>query len=283
MPSNCINETTPEWTIVNTLMKEKYKSNLTIVAWIHSHVGRNPHRCSFTGTDIHTQKAWSAKYPEILGLVIHVGDDGSIMKYDFYGITGQGYENMSHCKRSPLYCNCYSYTYRDPYKRLNYKSFLEFVKFTEGPLEVLQIEVDDPREVPVEEQPIPKKPRLISSEYAFVNNKVISSIDFSCQHSQHSTKIIVKVLKKLSMDTYLIGDSTGTCKLKLTEAFTMMEEEKSYKILFKDTIPDERCIIISDETDISELYKVKVTVPFGVAMKIDTKISTSKVRLFKID
>ena len=273
MLRNCINENTPEWAVLISFMKEKYK-NITIVAWIHSHVGRNPYECRFSSADIHTQKTWSVEFPEILGLVVHVGDDESIMKYDFYGITSQGYENMSHCQKSSLYCGqCNWPQYRDPYKRLNYKSLLEFVKFTEGPLEVLEIEVDDPIEV----QPSSKKPRLMSSEYAFVNHKKISSIDFSCQHSPQSTKIIVKVLKKLSMDTFLIGDSTGTCKLKLAADFTMLEEEKSYKILFKDTTHGERCIIVTDETDVSELYHVKVKVPIGVAMKIDQKITNSKV------
>ena len=42
-----------------------------------------------------------------------------------------------------------------------WRNLAQGVEFTEGPLEVLEIEVDDPIEV----EPISKKPRLISSEY----------------------------------------------------------------------------------------------------------------------
>ena len=179
-------EDAPVWNILNATLREKYESRLTIVAWIHSHVGRNGYEHGFSNIDIHTQKTWSNLYPDILGLVVHVGDDRSIMNYDFYTITKEGYEKLNKCTRFP-YCQCGRYDYKDPDKKLNYTSCLELVKFTEDTLEVLEMEVDDP----IAEEPITKKPKLISAEYEFTNNKTISSIDFSCQHATKSTKIIV--------------------------------------------------------------------------------------------
>ena len=260
---NCIKEDAPVWNTLNDTLREKYQSRLTIVAWIHSHVGRNTYECNFSRIDMHTQKAWSNTYPDILGLVVHVGDDKSIMNYDFYAITKDGYEKF--IKSKGMYTN--------PEKESNYTSCLNLVKFTEDTLEVLEIEVDDPRE----EEPITKKPKLISAEYEFTNNKTISSIDFSCKHQTKSTKIIVKVMKQISLDSYLIGDYTDTCKLKLDSNFILLEEGKSYKILFKDTIHEEKCIVVTEKTDVSELYNADANVPYDVAMKIDKRVITPKV------
>ena len=60
---------------------------------------------------------------------------------------------------------------------------------------------------------------------------------------------------------------------------TEIEEKKSYRIFFKDTLDDEKAIIVTDETDVLELYGQNVTVPYGVAMKIDKKITPPKVKI----
>ena len=212
-------------------------------------------------------------YPDILSLIVHVGDDRSILNYDFYAITKKGYEELKKCENGENNHNCHCDW--DPQKKLNYTSQLEFVKFTEDNLEVLEINIDDPIE-----ESIAKKPKLISTKYAFINNKAISSIDFSCQHRILSTQINAKVIKKISSDSYLIGDSTDTCKLKLNSNLTLLEEGKSYKVMFKDTIFDEKCIVITDETDVSELFQSHVTVPYDVYMKIDKKVIPPKVRIY---
>ena len=217
-------------------------------------------------------------YPDILSLIVHVGDDRSILNYDFYAITKEGYEELKKCENGENNhnCKCYWDQHIDPQKKLNYTSHLEFVKFTEDNLEVLEINVDDP----IEKESIAKKPKLISTKYAFINNKTISSVDFSCQHRIISTQINAKVIKKISSGLYLIGDSTDICKLKLNSNLTLLEEEKSYKVMFKDTIFDEKCIVITDETDVSELFQSHVTVPYDVYMKIDKKVIPPKVRIY---
>ena len=250
---------------------------------MHSHVGRNLYQCGFSQHDIHTHKTWSNVYPDILSLVVHVGDDKSIMNYDFYAITEEGQEKLNKCT-NPSYCNCNGY--KDPEKKLNYKSCLEFLKFTEDNLKIREIKIEDP----MMEKPLSKKPKLISSEHLNVSkffpsndkNKLISSIDFTAKHSILSTQINAKILKKISLDSYLIGDSTQTCKLKLDPNLSILEEGKSYKILFKDTIFEEKCIVVTDETDLSELYDADIPVPYDVAIKIDKKIITPKAPKVKI-
>ena len=269
---NCIYEDTPALNALNDTLR---KHRLTIVAWVHSHVGKTGYECELSNIDIHTQKNWSNIYPDILSLVVHVGDDRCIMSYDFYAITKEGYDTLNKCDK-PYYCRCHWDGHRDPQKKLTYTSCLEYVKFTEDNLKILEIKVDDP----MVEEPISKKPKLISTKYASINNKPISSIDFSCQHRILSTQISVKVLKKISPDSYLIGDSTETCKLKLASNLTLLEEGKSYKIMFKDTIFEDKCIIVTDETDMSEFFGFHVTVPYEVAMKIDKKVITPKVRTY---
>ena len=193
------------------------------------------------------------------------------MCYDFYAITQSGYKKLNKCTMHP-YCNCAC----EDDGKLNYASCLELVEFTEDNLKVLEIELDND---PLEEKSA-KKPKLIFPKDTFLNNKnkPISSIDFTCEHSILSTQIEVKVLKKISSDSYFIGDSTETCKLKVDSNLTSLEEGKCYKILFKDTIFEENCIVVTDDTDVSELYGIHVIVPYNIAMKIEEHMIKPKVR-----
>ena len=83
----------------------------------------------------------------------------------------------------------------------------------------------------------------------------------------------VNVLMKLSSDTYLIGDQTGTCQMKLDPEWTnvlaltkeqLVEEGKCYKIWFcdiDDTNDEERAIIIRDRLNICKInWKIKVPI-----------------------
>ena len=140
-----------------TKMNEKIESKLTIVAWVHSHNGRNVNECRFSDNDIHTQYAWSNIYPEIIGLVIHIGDDKSVMSYDFHALTSQGYKNVKECHELNSNCHCW-WLFRDKGRKSNTMSCLEYVKFTEDSMEVLEIEVDKAKEM----QPDVKKPKIIN-------------------------------------------------------------------------------------------------------------------------
>lgn len=46
-------------------------------------------------------------YPDILSLIVHVGDDRSILNYDFYAITKKGYEELKKCENGENNHNCH--------------------------------------------------------------------------------------------------------------------------------------------------------------------------------
>ena len=247
------------WSSLNSLIRNEYQSKLLIVAWIH--VGGT----EIKSIDLHTQKIWSNEYPDILELLIQDKIRPMQKEFNFYGLTTEGERKLSQCQKpiDRVHYECQENSFRE--------SKMKSVHFIESPLEIVYDNFDVMSEEP-EENPIAKKPKLISSKYEFSKNKPISLIDFSCEHRILSTQINVKVLKKISLDSYLIGDSTETCKLKLDSNLSLLEEGKSYKIMFKDTIFEEKCIVVNDETDVSELFGRHVTVPYDVAIKIDKRV-----------
>lgn len=124
---NDMDKDTGAWILNNSPMKEKYGSKLSIVAWVHSHVLGVP--CSFSTTDVHSQFTWSKIYPDILGLVFELDREGFLTKYDLFGLTRQGNLNVKKCILPWNQCGkCGKESY--------YSSFMHFVNWFEGPLEV---------------------------------------------------------------------------------------------------------------------------------------------------
>ena len=94
---NPIDNDTCAWISMNSPMKKKYGSKLSIAAWVHSHV--EGVECCFSSVDLHTQFTWSQVFPDILGLVFEIDQDGLPAEYDFYGLTTQGITKLRECRK----------------------------------------------------------------------------------------------------------------------------------------------------------------------------------------
>ena len=116
------------WSSLNLLIKEKLKSELSIVAWIHK--GTN----EITSIDLHNQNIWSNECPDILEISVQTRQDGSVEKFGFFGLTRQGIRILNKCQKPS------GQSHAECAKKSLYKSYLEYVKFTEGPLEVLNLQ-----------------------------------------------------------------------------------------------------------------------------------------------
>ena len=114
---------------LNTLIEEKFQSKLSVVAWITtSHVGK----IEINSIDLHTQKTWSTIFPDILGLVVQLNEDRSkIGTFDYYALTRQGSRKLNQCKKPE------NQIHNECNKKSFYKSCMDYVKFTDGPLEVI--------------------------------------------------------------------------------------------------------------------------------------------------
>ena len=130
------------WMSLNNMIVEKFQSELSVVAWIHSKFQGN----EINSIDLHTQMAWSTMFPNILGLVVKLNEDGSkIWSFDLYALTMKGKRQLSKCKKSEqeVHDECRSTAL--------YKSCIDYVKFIESPLEVLnddyEVTFDDPMEI----------------------------------------------------------------------------------------------------------------------------------------
>ena len=118
---------TSAWILNDSPMKEKYGSKLSVVAWVHSHV--QGLQCSFSATDVHTQFTWSKSYPDILGLVFELDQEGFLKNYDMFGLTKPGNQNVKKCILPGNQCNKCD-------ENSNYASFKHFVNWFDGSLEV---------------------------------------------------------------------------------------------------------------------------------------------------
>ena len=118
---------TSAWILNDSPMKEKYGSKLSVVAWAHSHV--QGLQCSFSATDVHTQFTWSKSYPDILGLVFELDQEGFLKNYDMFGLTKPGNQNVKKCILPGNQCDKCD-------ENSNYASFKHFVNWFDGSLEV---------------------------------------------------------------------------------------------------------------------------------------------------
>ena len=124
---------------MNHLIKENYQSNLSIVAWIHD----GGHEIN--SIDLHTQNSWIEQCPDILGISVELNEDESKPpQCFFYSLTMQGNRKLTQCKKpgNKLHNECS--------KKSLYKPVLEYVKYIEGPLDIVNDvfeKGDDPFEV----------------------------------------------------------------------------------------------------------------------------------------
>ena len=118
---------TSAWILNDSPMKEKYGSKLSVVAWVHSHV--QGLQCSFSATDVHTQFTWSKSYPDILGLVFELDQEGFLKNYDMFRLTKPGNKNIKKCILPGNQCDKCD-------ENSNYASFKHFVNWFDGSLEV---------------------------------------------------------------------------------------------------------------------------------------------------
>ena len=135
-----MDKNTRHWIAHNSPMKKKHPTNISVVAWVHSHV--QGVRCFFTGTDVHTQFTWTKFYPDILGLVVELDRDGVMKSYDYFGLTRQGKRNVEKCRNPGNECgNCS--------KNSNYSSCVHLINEFKGPLEIHDFTLAEP-DVPME-------------------------------------------------------------------------------------------------------------------------------------
>jgi len=113
---------------LNALIKDKHESKLSIIAWIHS-------RTEINSIDLHTQKTWSNECSDILEIFVQVAQDGSVENYDFYGLTRQGDRMLTKC------CKSGDKSHDDCNRKSFYKSYLDYVTFTESPFEIILCDV----------------------------------------------------------------------------------------------------------------------------------------------
>ncbi len=85
-----------EWWIMreSSTAKQHGTDNTVLAAWIHTHV--RGVKCGFSSVDVHTQYAYShdAMYPNIMGHVVELCQDGSIIE-DFFTLTAEGKAQVS--------------------------------------------------------------------------------------------------------------------------------------------------------------------------------------------
>ena len=128
------------WMSVNSLIQEKFQAKLEIIAWVHSKFEGN----EITSFDLHNQMTWSSMFPDILGLVIQLNEDGTkIGTFDFYALTMKGKRILSKCEKpkNQLHDECSN--------KALYKSCMDYVRFSDSSLEV----IDDDFEV-IEDDPM---------------------------------------------------------------------------------------------------------------------------------
>ena len=138
-----MDKNTRHWIAHNSPMKKKHPTNISVVAWVHSHV--QGVRCFFTGTDVHTQFTWTKIYPDILGLVFELDGFGNMQSYDYFGLTRQGKRILEKCRNPGNQCgNCG--------KKSNYTSFMHLIKPIMGPLDIYDFTSETPamHDVPME-------------------------------------------------------------------------------------------------------------------------------------
>lgn len=144
------------WMSMNTTIEEKYKSKITVVAWIH--FGGN----EISSINLHTQNIWSKQYPNILEIVIQ--DAGESMKntLKIYGLTTEGKEKLTECKKpiDQVHYECQSDSFRE--------SKMDSVKFINGSIEV----VHDIFEVMSDDPMLEKSNHTNMNQYIVPNNVI---------------------------------------------------------------------------------------------------------------
>ena len=130
------------WMSLNNLIQDKFQSKLSIIAWVHSKIEGD----EINSYDLHSQNTWSSVFPDMLGLVIQLNEDGTkVATFDFYALTMKGKRKLSQCEKpqNELHHECNN--------KALYKSCMDYVRFTDIPVEVIydvfEVTIDDPLEM----------------------------------------------------------------------------------------------------------------------------------------
>ena len=140
------------WMSLHNQIVEKFKSKMSVVAWIH--FGEN----EINSIDLHTQKMWSNECPEIIEIVIQEKDKSM----NCYGLTKEGESKLSQCRKpvDQIHYECQSNAFRE--------SKIDSVEFIEGPIEV----VHDIFEVLLEDPMVEKSNHNKLNQYIIPNNVI---------------------------------------------------------------------------------------------------------------
>ena len=103
-------------------------------------------------------------------------------------------------------------------------------------------------------------------------------------HDDKTFAIKIKVLKKLSSSKFLIGDTTGTCIMKIDPNFQrsdILTESKCYQIHYEKSNIEENTLVLRENVKILE-SSWKVFVPVAIIAKANIDNDVEKVNFHSL-
>jgi hypothetical protein len=132
---------TSQWMLQQSRTAIANPETTVIVSWIHSHVRGT--KCGFSSIDVHTQYGYSLSFPNLLGLVVEIQDDGTPIS-EAFTLTAQGNAIVKTCSRAN---NLSSLQHEGCSLRSMYQSVTSVVFYTTDEIEV----IDGRKSAPFEE------------------------------------------------------------------------------------------------------------------------------------
>lgn len=120
------------WIAHHSETVKRYGSRTTLVTWIHSHV--RGFEVGFSSIDMHTQYSLHTMYPEVVGHVVEIREDGTF-RDDYFVLTQCGMEAVRHC--SSMY-NLSSEQHSGCSNRDYFRSYRYSIELTDGNVVVQQ-------------------------------------------------------------------------------------------------------------------------------------------------
>ena len=112
----------------------------------------------------------------------------------------------------------------------------------------------------------------------------VNEIFESGGHDDKTFAIKIKVLKKLSSSKFLIGDTTGTCIMKIDPNFQrsdILTESKCYQIHYEKSNIEENTLVLRENVKILE-SSCKVFVPVAIIAKANIDNDVEKVNFHSL-